>query len=72
MASLCIAVLWVELVWNAYANPLLTAAIILAVSAGSFIFSLFFKRTGLVQVYLSIGCNQCHIFHAVCTGNTGQ
>ncbi len=44
MASLCILVLWIELVWNAYSNPWLTAGIILAVSAGSFIFSLFFKR----------------------------
>ncbi len=44
MASLCILVLWIELVWNAYSNPLLTAAIILAVSAGSFVFSIFFKR----------------------------
>ncbi|PIE88570.1 MAG: hypothetical protein CSA04_01225 [Bacteroidetes bacterium] len=44
MASLCILVLWIELVWNAYSNPLLTAGIILAVSAGSFVFSIFFKR----------------------------
>lgn len=44
MAILCIAVLWVELVWDAYDSPLLTASIILAVSAGSFIFSIFYKR----------------------------
>jgi len=44
MAILCITVLWVELVWDAYSSPLLTASVILAVSAGSFIFSMFYKR----------------------------
>ena len=44
MALLCIAVLWVELVWDAYSSPLLTATVILAVSAGSFIFSIFYKK----------------------------
>jgi len=44
MAILCIAVLWVEMVWDAYSSPLLTATVILAVSAGSFIFSIFYKR----------------------------
>lgn len=44
MAVLCIMVLWIELVWDAYNSPLLTASIILAVSAGSFIFSIFYKR----------------------------
>ncbi len=44
MAFLCILVLWIELVWDAYSSPLLTASIILAVSAGSFIFSIFYKR----------------------------
>lgn len=44
MAFLCIAVLWVEIVWDAYSSPLLTATIILAVAAGSFIFSIFYKK----------------------------
>jgi CRP-like cAMP-binding protein/polyferredoxin len=44
MAFLCIMVLWVELVWDAYNSPLLTASVILAVSAGSFIFSIFYQR----------------------------
>ena len=44
MAILCIGVLWVELAWDAYTSPLLTASIILAVSAGSLIFSIFYKR----------------------------
>ncbi len=44
MALLCVLVLWVELVWDAYNNPLLTASVILAVSAGSFIFSIFYRR----------------------------
>lgn len=44
MAILCIAVLWIEIAWNAYSNPLLTATVILSVSAGSLIFSIFYKR----------------------------
>jgi CRP-like cAMP-binding protein/ferredoxin len=44
MALLCITVLWIELVWDAYSSPLLTATVILAVSAGSFIFSIFYKK----------------------------
>jgi len=44
MSILCIVVLWVELIWDAYNNPILTASIILAVSSGSFIFSIFYKR----------------------------
>lgn len=44
MALLCVLVLWVELVWDAYSSPLLTASVILAVSAGSFIFSVFYKK----------------------------
>jgi transcriptional regulator with AAA-type ATPase domain/NAD-dependent dihydropyrimidine dehydrogenase PreA subunit len=44
MAALCIAVMWVEIVWNAYRNPVLSAWIILAVTAGSMIFSVFFRR----------------------------
>ena len=44
MASLCIIVLWVEIVWDAYNNPFLGGWVILAVTLGSFIFSILFKR----------------------------
>ena len=44
MASLCIIVLWVEIVWDAYSNPFLGGWVILAVTLGSFIFSVLFKR----------------------------
>jgi len=44
MAVLCIGVLWVEIVWNAYSDPLLTGWIILAVTIGSSISSVFYSR----------------------------
>ncbi|WP_136805463.1 sigma 54-interacting transcriptional regulator [Desulfosediminicola flagellatus] len=44
MAVLCIIVLWVEVVWNAYENPLLTGWIILAVTIGSCICSVLYSR----------------------------
>ncbi len=44
MAVLCIIVLWVEIVWNAYSNPLLTGWIILGVSIGSSICSVLYSR----------------------------
>ena len=44
MASLCIIVLWVEIVWNAYSNPFLGGWVILAVTLGSFVFSILYKR----------------------------
>jgi CRP-like cAMP-binding protein len=44
MASLCIIVLWVEIVWDAYGNPILGGWVILAVALGSFVFSVLYKR----------------------------
>ena len=44
MAVLCIAVMWVEIVWNAYSDPLLTGWIILAVTIGSSLASVFYAR----------------------------
>ncbi|MEE4241306.1 MAG: sigma 54-interacting transcriptional regulator [Desulfopila sp.] len=55
MAILCIAVLWVELTWDAYNSPLLTASVILAVSAGSFIFSIFYKRRAWCRYLCPLG-----------------
>ena len=55
MAWLCIIVLWVEIVWNAYENPVLTGWIILAVSVGSIVFSLFFKRRAWCRYLCPLG-----------------
>ncbi len=44
MAVLCIIVLWVEIVWNAYGDPLLTGWIILGVTIGSCICSVLYSR----------------------------
>jgi CRP-like cAMP-binding protein/NAD-dependent dihydropyrimidine dehydrogenase PreA subunit len=44
MASLCIIVLWVEIVWDAYSNPFIGGWVILAVTLGSFVFSVLYKR----------------------------
>lgn len=44
MATLCILVMWVEIVWNAYHNTYLTGSIILAVTVGSMVTSALFKR----------------------------
>ena len=44
MATLCILVLWVEIVWDAYDTPFIGGWVIVAVTMGSFIFSIFFKR----------------------------
>ncbi len=44
MAVLCIIVLWVEIVWDAYSKPILGGWVILAVTTGSFVFSIIFKR----------------------------
>jgi len=44
MAGLCIAVFWIEIVWNAYNNPYLTGGIILIITLGSMLFSILFSR----------------------------
>lgn len=44
MAVLCIVVQWVEIVWNAYDNPLLTGWVILGVTIGSCICSVLYSR----------------------------
>ncbi len=43
-ASLCILLFWVELAWNGYESPRLTAWILLSIITGAFIFSIFFER----------------------------
>ncbi len=44
MAFLCIIVLWIEIIWDAYDNPFLSGSVIIGVTLGSFIFSALFKR----------------------------
>jgi hypothetical protein len=55
MVWLCIIVLWVEIVWNAYESPVLTGWIILAVTIGSVVFSLFFKRRAWCRYLCPLG-----------------
>jgi len=44
MAVLCLVVFWVEIVWNAYENPWLTGMILLSITFGALLFSIFFQR----------------------------
>lgn len=44
MAILCIALIWIELIWNAYENPYLTGGIILVVTVGSLVTSVIYQR----------------------------
>ncbi len=55
MATLCIIVLWVEIVWNAYKNPLLSGWIILAVTSGSIFFSVLYKRRAWCRYLCPLG-----------------
>jgi CRP-like cAMP-binding protein len=55
MASLCIIVLWVEIVWNAYENPVLSGWIILAVTIGSIVFSVMYKRRAWCRYLCPLG-----------------
>lgn len=55
MAGLAVLVLWVEVVWNAYDNPWLTASIILAIAVGSLITSLFYSRRAWCRYLCPLG-----------------
>ncbi|SHO44683.1 sigma 54-interacting transcriptional regulator [Desulfopila aestuarii] len=44
MTTLCILLFWIETTWNAYESPRLTAWIITAITCGSLLFSIFYKR----------------------------
>ena len=55
MATLCIIVLWVEIVWNAYENPILSGWIILAITVGSIVFSVFYKRRAWCRYLCPLG-----------------
>lgn len=55
MASLCIIVFWIEIVWDAYRNARLTGYIILAIISGAFLFSLIFKRRAWCRYVCPLG-----------------
>lgn len=55
MAVLCIVVMWVEIVWDAYDNPVLSGFIILAITIGSILFSLFFSRRAWCRYLCPLG-----------------
>ncbi len=55
MAVLCILVFWVEIVWNAYANPYLTGGIILIITLGSVLFSVLFSRRAWCRYLCPLG-----------------
>jgi len=55
MAMLCIVVLWIEIVWNAYENPFLTAGIIISIMMGSLIFSVLFQRRAWCRYVCPLG-----------------
>ncbi len=55
MAFLCLIVFWVEMVWNAYGNPLLTGGILLAVASGSLVFSALFERYAWCRYLCPLG-----------------
>jgi len=55
MSVLCIVVLWIEIVWNAYDNPILTGWIILAITIGSILFSVFYTRRAWCRYLCPLG-----------------
>ncbi|MEE4165830.1 MAG: sigma 54-interacting transcriptional regulator [Desulfocapsaceae bacterium] len=55
MSVLCIIVLWVEVVWNAYESPMLTGWIIVAITIGSIVFSVFFSRRSWCRYLCPLG-----------------
>jgi len=55
MALLCLVVFWVEIVWDAYHNTLLTAAILLSIAAGALVCSLLFERNAWCRYLCPLG-----------------
>ena len=55
MAVLCILVLWVEIVWKAHQNPVLTGWIILAVALGSTVTSVILSRRAWCRYLCPLG-----------------
>ncbi len=55
MALLCIIVLWVEIIWDAYDNPFLSGSVIIVITLGSFFFSAFFRRRAWCRYVCPLG-----------------
>jgi hypothetical protein len=55
MAVLCLAVFWVEIVWDAYESPLLTAGIMAAIATGSLVCSILFQRSAWCRYLCPLG-----------------
>lgn len=55
MATLCILVFWVEIIWDAYNNPYLTGGIILIITLGSILFSVLFSRRSWCRYLCPLG-----------------
>lgn len=55
MAVFCILVLWVEIVWNAYENTYLTGWIILTITVGSLLTSVFYSRRAWCRYLCPLG-----------------
>jgi len=55
MAVFCIIVLWVEVVWNSYDNPLLTGWIIVAITLGSLLTSIIYSRRAWCRYLCPLG-----------------
>ncbi len=55
MAVLCILVLWVEIVWNAYEDPFLTGWIILTITVGSLLTSVVYSRRAWCRYLCPLG-----------------
>lgn len=55
MAVLCILVFWIEIVWDAYHNPLLTGSIILIITLGSILSSVLYSRRSWCRYLCPLG-----------------
>ena len=55
MAVFCILLFWIEIVWNAYENPLLTGWIILTITLGSLLTSVFYSRRAWCRYLCPLG-----------------
>ncbi len=55
MAVFCILVLWVEVVWNSYQNPVLTGWIILVITLGSLLTSIIYSRRAWCRYLCPLG-----------------
>jgi len=55
MAVFCILLLWVEVVWNSYENPVLTGWIILTITLGSLLTSVIYSRRAWCRYLCPLG-----------------